>query len=79
MRIWSGTTVEEKGINDIPAYNRANGIIWIVFSLFMWLCAVLGDLNMSVGGILLITGTVPAFMGLIFAYKRIYNKYKTDS
>ena len=47
--------------------------------MFMWLCTVLGALNMRAGGILLIAGTVPAFMGLIFAYKRIYNKYKTDS
>ena len=52
MWFWSGTTVDEKEISDIPAFNRANGIMWIAFSLYMWLCTVLGALNMRAGGIL---------------------------
>ena len=52
MWFWSGTTVDEKEISDIPAFNRANGIMWIAFSMFMWLCTVLGALNMRAGGIL---------------------------
>ena len=32
MWFWSGSTVEEYEISDVPAYNRANGIMWLVFS-----------------------------------------------
>ena len=76
MWFWSGSAVQEKEISDVPAYNRANGIMWIVFSLFMWLCTVLGVFNMKTGGILLLLGTLPACFGLVIAYKRIYDKYK---
>lgn len=33
MWFLSGSTVEESEIADIVAYNRANGIMWIAFSL----------------------------------------------
>lgn len=32
MWFWSGSTVDESEIADIPAYNRANGIMWICYS-----------------------------------------------
>lgn len=39
MWFWSVSPVEETEIADIPAYNRANGIMWIVFSIPLWLSA----------------------------------------
>jgi len=39
MRLYSGSTVKEDEIADIPGYNRANGIMWLVFStVFSVLC-----------------------------------------
>ena len=32
MWFWSGSTVDEAEIADIPAYNRASGIMWICYS-----------------------------------------------
>ena len=37
MWFWSGQTVEEDEIADVKAYNRANGMMWIMFSLLMWI------------------------------------------
>ena len=37
MWFWSGSTVKESEISDIAAYNRANGIMWLVFSFVMWI------------------------------------------
>ena len=34
MWFWSGSTVRESEISDISAYNKANGIMWIVYSWF---------------------------------------------
>ena len=42
MWFWSGTTVKEEEISDVKAYNRANGIMWLVFSCVFWISTVLG-------------------------------------
>ena len=64
MWFWSGSTVKGSEISDVAAYNRANGIMWLVFSLIMWVSTVLGAMNKKTGGILLIAGW------------KIYQKFK---
>ena len=76
MWFWSGSTVEESEIADIPAYNRANGWMWIIFSLPLWLSALLGLWN-DVAALILLTGSVVIGLPLLVAaYRRIYEKYK---
>ena len=76
MWFWSGSTVKESEITDVPAYNRANGIMWIVFSAIFWISTVLGCLKMKTGGFLLIAGCFLGVPLLPFVYQRIYRKYK---
>ena len=76
MWFWSGSTVEESEIADIPAYNLANGWMWIIFSLPLWLSALLG-LWSDVAALILLTGSVVIGLPLLVAaYRRIYEKYK---
>ena len=42
MWFWSGTTVREEAIRDVAAYNRANGYMWIFFSLPLWVSTFMG-------------------------------------
>ena len=42
MWFWSGTTVREEEIRDVAAYNRANGYMWIFFSLPLWVSTFMG-------------------------------------
>ena len=42
MWFWSGSTVDEKEISDIPAYNKANGIMWICYSALFWISTIMG-------------------------------------
>ena len=42
MWFWSGKTVKETEISDITAYNHANGIMWIVYSIIYWMAAFAG-------------------------------------
>ena len=42
MWFWSGSSVREDEISDIPAYNRENGIMWIVYSLTFWVSTFMG-------------------------------------
>lgn len=76
MWFWSGSTVEESEIRDIPAYNRANGRMWIVFSLPFWLSAFLGFWSEAVAGMLLAGACVIGLPVLVVVYQRIYKKYK---
>lgn len=76
MWFWSGTTVDEEEITDVPAYNRANGIMWIVFSAVFWASAVCGLARAKTGGIIMLAGCAAGIPALVFAYGRIYAKYK---
>ena len=76
MWFWSGSTVSEREITDVRAYNRANGIMWIAFSAVFWADAAIGVFLPFAAGIALIIGLSLGIPALIFAYTRIYNKYK---
>ena len=76
MWFWSGSTVKESEISDVVAYNRANGIMWLVFSLIMWVSTVLGAMNMKAGGILLTAGCIIGVPLLPVVYGKIYQKFK---
>ena len=45
MWFWSGKTVKETEISDITAYNHANGIMWIVYSIIYWMATFAGIWN----------------------------------
>ncbi len=77
MWFWAGSTVKEEDISDIRAYNRANGIMWIVFSLVFWACTIIGIWNPKLAGILMIAGCAAGIPLLIAAYRKICRKYKT--
>jgi len=76
MWFWSGSTVKENEISDVPAYNRANGIMWICYSLIFWTAAVLGIFSARAAGPVIAVGTLVGIVGLIVAYKQIYKKYR---
>ena len=77
MWFWSGSEVKAWQIRDIPAYNRANGWMWIGYSLGLWTSAILGLFNVPAAGILVMVVCVLGIPGLVIAYNRIYKKYKT--
>ena len=72
----SGSPVSENEIADIPRYNRANGIMWLVFSAVFWISTILGCLNMAAGGIVLMAGCIIGIPLLPITYSKIYAKYK---
>lgn len=76
MWFWSGSTVSESAITDIPAYNRANGIMWICYSLVFWISAIMGLFEIAAAGIVLIVGCLVGTPILVIVYGRIYKKYK---
>ncbi len=76
MWFWSGQTVTEEEILDVKAYNRANGIMWIVFSLVMWISTFMGFSNMKMAGAVMFAACILCVPVLPFTYGKIYKKYK---
>lgn len=79
MWFWSGSTVKESEIADIPAYNRANGCMWIAFSVPLWLSTFLGLSNGIAALIPLALDGVLGLPAMMVIYQRIYAKYKAPS
>ena len=78
MWFWSGSTVSEKEIADIPAYNRANGIMWLAYSLLYWASGVMSICNLGTGAIVLMLAAVAGGAGLVAAYGWIYKRYARE-
>jgi len=76
MWFWSGSEVSEYEIEDIPAYNRANGKMWLIYSAGFWAATVAGFFHLPAAGIIVGIWSVAGIPFLIIAYKKIYNKYK---
>ncbi len=79
MHFWSGSTVKSEEITNIPLYNRANGIMWSVYGVWIAVAGVLALLNIVIGAILLVVICIPGIFVLVAAYNRIYNKYRSTS
>lgn len=76
MWFWSGSTVKEGEIADVPAYNRACGRMWIAFSLPFWLSAFLGIWCSTAAAVLTVANCLIGIPVLVIVYHRIYTKYK---
>jgi len=79
MHFWSGSTVKPEEITDIPAYNRANGLMWTIYAISMVVTGILSLFSIKTGAVLLVVISIPGTAVLIFAYYRIYKKYRSTS
>ncbi len=77
IHFWTGTTVRSDEIRDIPAYNRANAVMWITYGFVFILLGVVG-----LAGHIVITSILTGIFCfcslpvLIISYERIYDRYK---
>lgn len=77
VHFWSGTKVKEEEISDVKRYNRANGIMWIVYGNTFLLGGILSLIfNVNIGGIIVSISATVGLIMLIIPYRRIYEKYK---
>lgn len=75
MWFWADSAPDPATLTDIPAYNRANGKMWLAYSLIFWLSAPVCLVNETVGGLLMAILALAALPLLAAAYKKIYRKY----
>lgn len=81
INFWSGMKVAPASVRDIPAYNRENSVMWLVYAVPYWIS---GGLSLFIGSgdhitwiavALLMIACVPGIAVLIWWYKRIEKKY----
>lgn len=76
MWFWSGSTVSNNSIKDIPAYNKENARMWIIYSLPYWICGLAYLWYPKESAIFLMVYVGLGFGGLVGCYLRIEKKYK---
>lgn len=79
MHFWSGSTVRPEEIEDIPSYNRANGLMWLIYGISIAVTGILSLFNIKIAAILLVIICVPGIALIILVYNMIYKKYKSTS
>ena len=76
MHFYSGIEVKASEIRDVKAYNKENGIMWIMYSLWYYCAAIVGFFNSVLALILMISSCTIGLWILVVHYKRIEKKYR---
>ena len=76
MWFWSGTAVKAEDITNVPAYNKANGRMWMLYSLWYWASGFVYAVSPLAAVVILMVGSTVGAIGLRFAYRHIEKKYK---
>ena len=76
MFFWSGSTVRREELRDVEAYNHANGIMWILYSIPSWISTISYFWFPQFAVTLLVISVTLGLGVLICAYRKIYQKYK---
>ena len=77
MHFFSGTTIKSEEISDVNAYNKANGIMWIVYGSTFILAAIFAVFFGGMGGAIVVgLSSTVGLIALLLTYQRIYIKYR---
>ena len=75
---WSGgPQIDASKITDIKKYNKANAIMWQLYSLFYFGSALSAIFSPIISAVLLMAGCTLGLVLLIVAYNKICKKYMT--
>lgn len=75
MWFWTGSTVLPEKVKDIPAYNRANRKMWLLYSIPFWITGITYywfDIESAIVMVVACTGGIG---WLIWYYSKIEEKY----
>lgn len=75
MWFWSGTEVDASQITDVKQYNKENGVMWKLYSLWYVAAGVAEIWSTVIALILLILSCTVGLFLLVYSYNKIYKKY----
>lgn len=76
MHFWSGSTVDPETISDIPAYNKANARMWLLYSVPYWASGLIYFFNQPIAIAILVFDCTVGIAWLIWQYYRIKKRYE---
>ena len=76
MWFWSGVEVKDSEITDVEHYNKANGRMWKLYSLWYVASGAAEIWNSILALAFLLLGCSVGIALLVWSYQKIYNKYK---
>ena len=76
MHFWSGTTVDSNKITDVEAYNKENGRMWKIYSLWYFSSGIIYFWNEIIAIVLLVLSCTVGIGVLIATFNKIEKKYK---
>lgn len=76
MWFWSGSEIDASQISDIRQYNKENGIMWQLYSLWYFAAGLAEIWSTIIAVILLIFSCTIGIVLLVRTYNRIWLKYK---
>jgi len=76
MWFWSGSEVDASQITDVKKYNKENGIMWKLYSLWYFAAGLAEIWNTIAALIILVLSCTVGIVILIRSYKKIYEKYR---
>lgn len=76
MWFWSGSQVKASEITDIKQYNKENGIMWQMYSLWYFAAGIAEIWSTGASAVILVLSCTVGLGLLIYTYNRIYKKYK---
>ena len=75
MWFWSGRPVDDAQITDVRQYNRENGVMWKLYSLWYVAAGVAEIWSEMVYLVILVLSVTAGLAILIRSYKKILQKY----
>ena len=76
MCFWAGTEVDPSTISDIKKYNRENGVMWQLYSLWYLAAGIAEIWDTIFSLVFLVLGGTLGIVILVASYSRIYKKYR---
>ena len=78
MWFWSGSEVDATKIIDVKQYNKENGVMWQLYSLWYFAAGVAEIWNSIPALILLVLSCTIGIVLLVRSYNKIYGKYRVQ-
>ena len=77
---WAGEKIPDDAVSDVKKYNRANGLMWIIYGVLYLIPAVMSFFDLDSAGIAIAVITFGGLPVLIFIYVKIIRpKYVSNS
>ena len=75
MWFYSGSEVDASQITDVRKYNKENGVMWQLYSLWYFAAGIAEFRNSILALIFLVLGCTVGIVLLVGSYHKIYKKY----